>query len=1025
MTDVTSRVGVEFTADGADKVVRSLAEVTATGAKTEVALNAVAEAERRVAQEAQRAASQSKALSNTALNLGRQFSDVGVSIAGGISPLMVLIQQGPQIADAFQVAKQQGLGFSAVLTGLRVQATAALAALAPFAPAIAAVAGVAALAGAAIYSLTKSYNETKVANEKLTKQIHDFHDQLVKSVPSLDQNAQAANFAAEGAKNFEAYLQKGIVALADYGEKLKTATINQYLLEAAQARTAARQLREKNTFVNSRGITVYSGLDGTPGVARYKALQQEADAEVQLAEARALAAIKAPTSAFQKEQAEGHKRVAAAVKTEAEEVGKAAGLWDQLAADVAKYASAADPTLKQTQAQAEISKALAAAAEAAILGDDDAAAAARRRAESLILLEQVQTDLKRSNVDFGKSTQVVANDLKDATDNAKELARAFRDVQGALSYIGKDFKSGNLGALLLDVDSLVSGVQALGANGLSGALSIGSSIANAIGGKTGRTVGTSLGIASSGIGLGAFAASTAGAAALGAAGLSASAIATLGAVAPPLAVAAAALYAAAKLFNVGGKPTNAGAGFDLVTGALSGGKRTSETEQAATTAGQAIAGIQDALKAAGIALKDTVTGLVIGTRDETQIYLSSGQTLRSAVGDSGAAVDAAFSALLAGATYVSDAQKNLVESAVAAGKGFDAVSEILSKYEAAQGITKSLADQIQQLQDPKAFDLAGVEKNIASQRDAAKQLAADGYITADTLATINGQLNTLRGLQVDKVLKRYAGAVVDATEAARQAANDNLSTANDNLSTAQQDLIDAYGRQADALKATADRFRSLADSLRAFRDTLTGSSSLSGQYSAARAAFQRTSGLAEGGDAKALADLPGVAQAYLSAARAVAPDARAYARDLAAVRNAVEASANVADQAATAAEAQLQALHDQVAVLVSIDTHIQTVGEAIVALATAVAAQANAQAAVDAFLATAPAATVSAPSNAPLSVDTTALEAKVVALTDEVANLRAEQAASQAEIAKTNTTTANILTRVTLDGESLQTTVAA
>ena len=62
----------------------------------------------------------SKAMTQATLNLSRQFADVGVTAAMGMSPLMILIQQGPQIADAFQTAKTQGLGFSATLRGMAV-----------------------------------------------------------------------------------------------------------------------------------------------------------------------------------------------------------------------------------------------------------------------------------------------------------------------------------------------------------------------------------------------------------------------------------------------------------------------------------------------------------------------------------------------------------------------------------------------------------------------------------------------------------------------------------------------------------------------------------------------------------------------------------------------------------------------------------------------------------------------------------------------------------------------------------------
>lgn len=63
-----------------------------------------------------------------ALNLSRQFADIGVSAAMGMNPLMILIQQGPQIAD---IMKTSGMSIKEVIvellrmTGLITVATAA------------------------------------------------------------------------------------------------------------------------------------------------------------------------------------------------------------------------------------------------------------------------------------------------------------------------------------------------------------------------------------------------------------------------------------------------------------------------------------------------------------------------------------------------------------------------------------------------------------------------------------------------------------------------------------------------------------------------------------------------------------------------------------------------------------------------------------------------------------------------------------------------------------------------------------
>lgn len=56
-----------------------------------------------------------KLTSAEALNLSRQFADIGVTAAMGMNPLMILIQQGPQIAD---IMKTSGLGIRGVFREL-------------------------------------------------------------------------------------------------------------------------------------------------------------------------------------------------------------------------------------------------------------------------------------------------------------------------------------------------------------------------------------------------------------------------------------------------------------------------------------------------------------------------------------------------------------------------------------------------------------------------------------------------------------------------------------------------------------------------------------------------------------------------------------------------------------------------------------------------------------------------------------------------------------------------------------------
>lgn len=1029
MTDVTSRVGVEFSAVGDAQVLRSLDQVAASGTKTEASLDSVAMANKRLAAEAQRAAGSSKVLQQAGLNLTRQFSDVGVSLASGISPMMVLIQQGPQVADAFQMAKQQGLGFSAVVKGLAGS-------LAPMAPLLLVV-------GAAVGVVAGAFSVFERAVDAQTKRSTTFGDAWQATLNVIGKAlmdgpiGDGLRFLGETFDATMGAIVDGVMGWLDrmvgfWGAAYLAITKNWRNLPQAIGAIMVGVVNQTITTVEGMINAVIGGLNRLASSVGMKEL-----AEVALPRLRQ--ASNAVATAFEEDQA----RIEAAFRGSRERVfGAIVRETDRLAAAREKAKKAAKGHAEETSKEAKALEDLKKATASVLQGlETPAERQIREIAEAQITLRKaldagiISVDQFRDAIDRMFPVVVDAKDaikaaggeldeidpkLATATDKANDLAEAFGRVSFSISDMFRSIKSGDIGSLILNIQDMVGGIGTLAKGGLQGALSIGSIAAGAIGGRTGRAVGGGLGIAASGVGLATALGSGGALAGIGAA-LGPAVVAALG----PIAIAAGALYAAAKLFNVGGKPSNKGAGFDLVTGQISGSKRDAETEQAARGAGEAILGIQDALRAAGISLTETVNGLVIGTRDQTQIYLSSGKTLLSAVGDSGAAVDTALRAILESATFVSEAQKKLVDSALAAGKGFDAVQEILAKFEAAQGISAALADQIKALTDPRGFDIAQVEKSISQQRKDAAALAAEGFITAETLATINGQLDTLRGLQLDEVMRRYAGAVEDAADTALKAANDNAATAAGALSDAQQNLIEAYGREADALKQTADRFRALSASLREYGGTLAGGAGGAGGLQFARALFQRTAGLAAQGDVGALGSLQRVSEAYLQAAQAAAPDARAYARDLAAVRNAVESAASVADTEAAAATAQLEALHQQVAQLVTLNESVLTVADAIGALAAATAANTAAQQALIDLQATAAPTTVAAPSSAPLAVDTSTLQAEIAALRTEVAGLRAENAAQLADIQRTNASAAGTLTRVTRDGEAMLTTTEA
>jgi hypothetical protein len=871
------------------------------------------------------------------LNLGYQVQDIGVQLAGGANPFMVMAQQGSQIA---QIYGGSGVGVGAALR----QLLGILGKFAPMGLAIGAVAGAFALFEREVDKSTKgatTWGQTFQATINVV-------GKMIKDGPIGDALKWLAGFFGA---TFDAILD-GVMWFVDkmvghFGAAFTLIVKNWQRLPEVFGVIAQGAANITIQAVEGLVNKVIEGLNYILKKAGKEAIGFVDLPEIKLANAKLAAEYKQLATTIEGNFRKGREglfgkivaeteRLAAAQKKGAKAAKENAAAQDEVAKAIEKeldalrnYSDAIDragidaETLKIVEAQT-----MAARAMALMTKEGDALAA--KFLEYAHALQLTKDQQKAWNPQIEKSTTATdkfADQLETARDRAERLADAFGRVQFSLRDMLRSMKSGDIGSFMLNIQDLIGGVGSLLKQGPAGIASLGALAANAIGGKTGRAIGGGLGIASTGLALGT--ALGAGGALAGVGG--ALGIAGLAPILGPIGLAAGALYAAAKIFNIGGKPTNAGAGYDLRTGAISGNKRTSETEEAARSAGEAIQGIQDALKAAGIGLTDAVTGLVIGTRDQTQIYLQSGQTLRSAVGDSGAAVDTAMRALLTSATYVSDAQKALVESALAAGKGFDAIAEILAKYEAAQGIAKSLDDEILRLTDAKAYDLKAVRDAIEEQRKAAQQLAKDGYLTADQLAVITTKLATLEGLQLDEVLKRYGQAVNDAAQAT-QASIDAATGATESARSA---LVEAYNREADALRETIDRFTELADSMKDFKAELT-SGSLAGlnpfaQYRASSQGFARAREAlaANPGDAAAYGALQTASRQFLEASKAIAPNSAMYDRDLAAVRAATEQAETYARAQVGTAEAQLAQLTATVGQLVQLNAGVVTVAQAI------------------------------------------------------------------------------------------------
>lgn len=514
--------------------------------------------------------------------------------------------------------------------------------------------------------------------------------------------------------------------------------------------------------------------------------------------------------------------------------------------------------------------------------------------------------------------------LESQLDLANAVSEAVSSVDQFKSAFSRHDWAGAFNSLIATVQTVQASIAAGGGlgrlgNGVATSAAVAGSL---IGGRAGNALMNGVGAAI----LPGMLVSAGSMGALG--GLSGGALAlgmSLGPLAPVLGIVAGLATLLGPLLK--GKPSN-NAAIASITGdaysMVSTGKETDETRNAVGQAAQAIIDAQMALKSLGATLTTTVTAIDLGTRDLTHIFLSTGEELRSAVGDPAAAVEAGLKAVLQGATFADEGMQRLVSSMVAAGKAFDDITASMQAYQAAQTIPKTLADAILSLKDPDAYARAQLDAAQAARRSEVQSAYDAGYLTAGQLEAINAQLKELEQLEVADLMKSKIEEVVDGVKAAADA------------------LTDAYNRQSSALQQTIDQYTQLAASLRQYGAGLSMSGlPTSAVYGSATGAFSALQGRVRQGDLSALDSVQTVGNAYLQATYENATDALSYARARADVRRLATDAANLADLQASIAEQQLKVMKDQYETLLNIDSSLQSFGDAVLAYLEAVNAKAN------------------------------------------------------------------------------------
>lgn len=218
---------------------------------------------------------------------------------------------------------------------------------------------------------------------------------------------------------------------------------------------------------------------------------------------------------------------------------------------------------------------------------------------------------------------------------------------------------------------------------------------------------------------------------------------------------------------LGGKPSNNATVAQLDASgnvlAYQGNKSTDATKATAQSAAQAVSQGEQALRAAGLTLTQTVSSIDIGTRDTTHIILSSGQKIESAVGDASAAATAALKAVVAGAQTGDSTLQALINQMSNAGDSINDVVTAIQNYATAQTFVKGVGNAILQFTDPKAAAVQTLQDQQKTRRDQLNQYASAGLISPQQLTDTINQLNQLDSLELADTLKQFADGVNDAT----------------------------------------------------------------------------------------------------------------------------------------------------------------------------------------------------------------------------------------------------------------------
>lgn len=821
----------------------------------------------------------SKLAGHEIANLSRQFADIGVTGAMGMNPLMILIQQGPQIADTLALAAARGVNLS---TEFKNMAAAGLALVGRFAGLL----GALGLIGGAIWLVVSAFQGMNKASAETTKAIEA-------NETATDAYVKAAKAAERASGDLRTMLDADADAARRNAEATRKATVEK--LNLAKASLAAARALEGRASTGRIGSEIdptggfSSGVQLGAGVAA-KTAQTQVDAYT-----KALREQDIAIKQLEQDMASGGRSMLDSLQRQNAEYGKTRGqiILMNAAAEAAKPANAAHKeallaAAKAAAANADAEDRLAAAKRGGKTATQEATEAAvayiarlreEREAVGANAADQQALEVRRAAM--AAPTRALAEEIRASARALDEERRAADEAKAALERLDEATRARLMRNWTRQFDD-VKGPQ-VSRSGLTadGAKEFSSALTKAANDNRERFVDMFADALSGGV-MAAFEGN------LG--GFLESSFRTL----------------FAKGLDQGLRNVMAG----LESGKVS---KIDAISVGAMVAGGAIGG------KAGGTLAGAGAGAALGMK------LSGGNPIIAALGAWAGGILGFIGASKAAKKALEEQRKAQEELNRAATKqGFDIWIEVLrgmGQATSAQTVTRQqemagidprnqeMMSRLYGLQD--ARDLEDMQLRLMeAQGDASGALALRRKQELD--ATTDALAPTLRAIYAAEDLAAAEAKLAAEREAAKAAADEALrinqdvyAQATSRVAEAQQRLNDVYAASVAEVEQARDKFKGLAETL---RDVRMGLDAQIGGKGVTDALFASTVASALLGDPDAMARLAQMAPGQADAARSSARTELEALRGVALVRNAVKAAEDTAGRQVSIAERQLMEL---------------------------------------------------------------------------------------------------------------------